>query len=386
MRWVPLYLTFAIIVALTGNNVLGQGDEKTYASPKFGITIQFPADWTFIENIYEDRDYRPDDPTAYLGTACPTTSLGELLGSPTCGGMNVKMPASFQVHTFKLKDGTTTKEFHEDKIVPRMETLKDLSGRENIETNNIQISGLEAIQTIDKTGGGSMGNLLESMGQEIGYSKFINVYLSNGSTGYNMYGQAGEKDFETYLPTFHKIFSSIQIQGGTENSEITTFVPESVSALSGDTKTIPPEDLILLSHKLKKGDGDYNDIIGEVKNMGTGTLEFIKIGVSVYDKNGALVGTDSAYAESSTLEPNQKSTFDIFSSKDNFEGMDSYELSLSWRTSDGTDKYVDNAQVYEIEQNGSEVGSNILENTKEAADEINKNAKKTVDKIDDLAD
>jgi hypothetical protein len=393
MRWISLYLTFAFLVALTGNNVLGQSEEKTFTSPKFGITIQYPADWTFVENVYEDRDYRPDDPTAYLGTACPTTSLGELLGNPTCGGMDVEMPVSLQIHTFKLKEGTTSKEFHEDKIVPRMETLKDLSGRENIETDNIQISGLEAIQTIDITGGGSMGKLLESMGQEIGSSKFINVYVSNGSTGYNIYGQVGdEKDFDTYLPTFQTIFNSIQIQGGTENSENTTFVPESVSAPSGETKSAPSEDLVLVSHKLKKGDGNYNDIIGEVKNMGSGTLEFIKIGVSVYDMNGALVGTDSTYAESSTLEPNQKSAFDIFSSKDNFEGMDSYELSLSWRTSDGIDKYVDDVQIHETgqngsdEENGSNVGNNILENTEEAADEINKNSKKAVNKIEDTAD
>jgi len=104
-------------------------------------------------------------------------------------------------------------------------------------------------------------------------------------------------------------------------------------------------NIVLLSHKLKKGEGNYNNVIGQVKNVGNDTLEYVKIGVNVYDKNGDLIGTDSAYAESSTLEPNQKSSFDITSSNDNFEGMDSYELFLSWQNSDGIDRYVDDAQI-----------------------------------------
>ena len=69
-----------------------------------------------------------------------------------------------------------------------------------------------------------------------------------------------------------------------------------------------------------------------MKNLGSDTLEFIKIGVSVYDKNGALVGTDSTYAESSTLEPNQKSAFDIFSSKDNFVALQNFMNNLISRS------------------------------------------------------
>ena len=146
----------------------------------------------------------------------------------------------------------------------------------------------------------------------------------------------------------------------------------------------------MLSHKLKKGAGNYNHVIAQVKNIGNDTIEFVKIGISVYDKNGDIVGTDSTYAESPTLEPNQKSSVDIISSKDNFEGMDSCELTLSWQTPDGIDEYIDNAQIYESgqngsdEQNGSEVGNDILEETDDAADQILKDSKKAVDKIEDL--
>ncbi len=104
-----------------------------------------------------------------------------------------------------------------------------------------------------------------------------------------------QKDFQTYLPTFQKIFNSIQIQGAKENPENSMFAP--------DTKAAPPptQDLVLLSHKLKKGDGNYNDIIGQVKNIGSDIVEHVKIGLNVYNKNGDVVGTEYAHADALTL-------------------------------------------------------------------------------------
>lgn len=67
--------------------------------------------------------------------------------------------------------------------------------------------------------------------------------------------------------------------------------------------------------------------------------------MTVYDKNGDVVGTDSTYTETTTLEPSQKSSFDIFSNKD-IDSMESYELSLHWQGSDGRDQNVENASIY----------------------------------------
>lgn len=110
------------------------------------------------------------------------------------------------------------------------------------------------------------------------------------------------------------------------------------------------QDVVLLSQKLKKGDGEYNDIIGQVKNVGSDVVDSVKIGVTVYNKNGDIIGTDSTYAEATALKPNQKSTFDILSKKDNFVGMASYELSLYWQDSAGTDQYVENAPIYKVKE------------------------------------
>jgi hypothetical protein len=115
-----------------------------------------------------------------------------------------------------------------------------------------------------------------------------------------------------------------------------SFVPE--------TNTSPTSDVVLLSQRLVWGNDDYNDIIGQVRNIGNESVELVKIGITVYDKNGDVVGTRDSYAEATTLKPNQKSSFDIHSNKDNFDYMESYVLSLQWKTSDGTKQYVDNAQ------------------------------------------
>ena len=131
-------------------------------------------------------------------------------------------------------------------------------------------------------------------------------------------------------------------------------------------------------------------MVGQVKNIGNDTASFVRIDVTTYDKDGGVLGTDFTYASANTLKPNQKSSFELSSSSDNFKGMDYYELSLQWKNPDFTEGYVENAQVYEIEQNGSdeqngsEAGSDILEKTtNEAADETNENAKKAVDKLED---
>ena len=139
---------------------------------------------------------------------------------------------------------------------------------------------------------------------------------------------------------------------------------------------------------MKKSSFGYRDLVGQVKNIGNDTASFVRIDLTTYDKNGDVLGTDLTYATANTLKPNQKSSFELSSSSDNFKGMDHYEISLQWRNPDFTEGYVENAQIYEIdengadEQNGSEAGSEILEKTDKAADEISKDANKALDKID----
>jgi len=329
---------------------MAQSDEKTFTSPKFGVSMTYPSDWTFVPSSEEDftpgiYDYSVMVPpgSADLGEFCPNSNVGT---SPRGLDCEPKSPTGLSISVYKLQDGTTLKEFYEKEVAKFNNEVKSLvGGREFIETNKVNISGLSGIQTISMTtGGGSLGNLLKMIDKEPPKREDIFVYLVNGSTGYQIFGGTDDKkDFDTYFPTLQKMINSFQIQGAKENPENTAFVPNS--------KNAPPVDVVMLSQKLKKGSGDYNDIIGQVKNIGSDTVEFVKIGLTVYDKNGDVVGTDSTYSTATTLEPNQKSSFDIITTKDNFDGMASYELSLQWRDSDGIDQYVDNAQIYKV--NGS---------------------------------
>jgi len=118
------------------------------------------------------------------------------------------------------------------------------------------------------------------------------------------------------------------------------------NATSNQTDTSNGADIVLLSQKLKKSSFGYRDLVGQVKNIGDDTAQFVKIVLDTFDKNGDVLGTDETYVTADTLKPNQKSTFDLSSSSDNFKGMDHYEISLQWQNSDGTDKYLENAKIY----------------------------------------
>ena len=121
----------------------------------------------------------------------------------------------------------------------------------------------------------------------------------------------------------------------------TGFTDSDVSVGGGDA------NIVLLSQKLKKSSFGYRDLIGQVKNIGNGSATSIEIGVTVYDKNGDVIGTDSGYAKADTLKPGQKSTFTIMAKSDNFKGMESYELSLEWQGPNyDSQGYVENAQIY----------------------------------------
>ena len=105
-------------------------------------------------------------------------------------------------------------------------------------------------------------------------------------------------------------------------------------------------EIVLLSQKLKKSSFGYRHLVGQVKNIGTDTAQFVKIVINTYDKNGDLIGTDFTFATSTTLKSNQKSSFDLASDTQNFKGSEYYEISLQWNNPDFTEEYVENAQIY----------------------------------------
>lgn len=107
-------------------------------------------------------------------------------------------------------------------------------------------------------------------------------------------------------------------------------------------------EIVLLSQKLKKESFGGRNVVGQVKNIGPETADYVMVHLTVYNKDGEVIGTDETYAEPSTLKAGQKSTFEIFGDSDNFKGMDHYALSLDWLNHrDSAQGYVQDAELYE---------------------------------------
>jgi len=127
-----------------------------------------------------------------------------------------------------------------------------------------------------------------------------------------------------------------------ENNDTNT----DTNSSSSEAEESNTAEIVLLSQKLKKASLGFRNLVGQVKNIGNDTAQFVQITVTTYDKDGNVLGTDFGYASATTLKPNQKSTFELIADNENFKGMDNYEISLQWRNPDFSEGYVENAQLY----------------------------------------
>ena len=98
-----------------------------------------------------------------------------------------------------------------------------------------------------------------------------------------------------------------------------------------DSKTT---ELALLNHELKKGSDGKVVIEGQVKNIGNNTAKSIFVIFTSYT-DVDMIGTDSA--KLTALKPGKNSSFSITTPKDNLIGMTLYEITLTWKNSDGSE-------------------------------------------------
>jgi len=159
-------------------------------------------------------------------------------------------------------------------------------------------------------------------------------------------------NFKVSLPTIILTFILFSAGMQLENTDLAygqffETNPSDSTTNSTQSENANAADIVLLSQKLKKASFGYRDLVGQVKNIGSESAESVNILLTVYDKNGGVIGTDSTYADVDTLKPGQKSNFKFFTSSDDFKGMDHYDLSLEWSNPDGSQGYVENAKIYE---------------------------------------
>jgi len=68
--------------------------------------------------------------------------------------------------------------------------------------------------------------------------------------------------------------------------------------------------VVLSSSSFTDSIGDYH-VVGEVQNLGSGTVDYVQITATFYDSNNKVVDTDFTYSSLSYMQPNDKSPFDI---------------------------------------------------------------------------
>jgi hypothetical protein len=123
-----------------------------------------------------------------------------------------------------------------------------------------------------------------------------------------------------------------------------------ISQLKTTTETTKEDNqkgkIILTSHKYTKNDdSDFDDLIGQVKNVGNGTAEDVSIIFTYYDSNGNVIENNSVKTYADILHPGQKSSFYNFRDITKTPDMTYYEIALSWYNSDGSQQYIENVEV-----------------------------------------
>ena len=109
--------------------------------------------------------------------------------------------------------------------------------------------------------------------------------------------------------------------------------------------------IVLTSHKyVENNDANYGDIVGQVKNIGNGIADSVEIIFTYYDDNEDIVGTESTYIDIQRLKPDQKAPFSESIDRKTTKGMTYYEVALQWNNPDGSEEYIENAQVIKEER------------------------------------
>src|SRR5918995_6872083 len=102
--------------------------------------------------------------------------------------------------------------------------------------------------------------------------------------------------------------------------------------------------IILTSQNFKKG--DTPQIVGQVKNVGNATATDIRIAYTYYDQNNDVLGSENIYLDISKLIAGQQTSFSNYITDELvLDRMTHYQLGLTWYDPDGSEVYVEDAQI-----------------------------------------
>ena len=176
-------ITSLALMIIEHSNVLAQTPEKTFTTPKFGFSINYSSTWTiqkgdddFSPGIYNGAMVAPG--IAIVATLCPDSKLESELQFVDC---YTNSPMQIEIIAFKLKNGTTLKEFFElnKSSIPRSIAIN------NIETKKMEIAGLPAYQVLD----------IINPDNDVTKSKFMSFNTVNGNIGYRIVMSNSDFDY-----------------------------------------------------------------------------------------------------------------------------------------------------------------------------------------------
>ncbi len=82
-------------------------------------------------------------------------------------------------------------------------------------------------------------------------------------------------------------------------------------------------------------DGDYYKIIGEVKNLSSQPMEFVKVVATLYDDSGKMTGSEFTYMYRDVIPAGEKAPFEI--STDEWTGTTNYKLQVQGSSGNSPD-------------------------------------------------
>lgn len=87
-----------------------------------------------------------------------------------------------------------------------------------------------------------------------------------------------------------------------------------------------PLGLEILSHSSYIDSIGWMHVVGEIKNIGTETANYVKVIATFYDEAGKVVAAEFTFSDPSDIEPGQKAPFEILLSDERASYAASYEL------------------------------------------------------------
>lgn len=114
------------------------------------------------------------------------------------------------------------------------------------------------------------------------------------------------------------------------------------------TETTNDENIaakIILTNIKYKSDKFSDHLLGQITNVGNETAQKVRVLLSYYDKENFYINRGYVSPEIDTLEPGQKSGFNIMIDEKTGDKMEAYKVSFKWSHPDGSKGYAENVEI-----------------------------------------